>query len=85
MCTEHNGYSNYQTWNMAMWIDNHKGLHEQVQEWKDINGLAMWLKSYFTDEINPLADQATNVFTDLLSHALANVDWREVAEAVSAK
>ncbi len=80
----YNGYTNYQTWNIALWIDNDLGLHEMCQEWEDVNGLATWLRDYFTDEINPLADQA-NTFADLLGHALANVDWHEVAEAVSAE
>ncbi len=87
MCKEYNGYSNYQTWNVALWIDNDQGLHEACQVrynlYSDFNDFANWLKDYFTDEANPLADQA-NPFTDLLGHALANVDWREVAEAVTA-
>ena len=84
MCKECNGYSNYQTWNVALWINNDLGLHEHCQDWANAADLAVHLRKYFTDEINPLADQA-NTFTDLLGHALANVDWYEVAEAVTAE
>lgn len=87
MCKEYNGYTNYQTWNIALWIDNDQGLHEQCQEIEkldDVRAVANWLKDYFTDEANPLADQA-NTYADLLGHALAMVDWQEVAEAVSAE
>ena len=82
--SDYNGYTNYQTWNVALWIDNDQGLHEMCQEWDDTYDLSNWLREYFTDEVNPLADQA-NVYTDLLGHALAAVDWHEVAEAVTAE
>lgn len=36
------------------------------------------LKDWIED-LNPLAGQA-NVFSDLISHALRGVDWREIAE-----
>ena len=85
MCKEYNGYSNYQTWNVALWINDDEGLHFITQEFVGgTNDLANFLKEFFTDEINPLADQA-NTFTDLLGHALACVEWHEVAEAVSAE
>ncbi len=34
----------------------------------------------FAEEINPLADQAS-VFTDLITSALAEVNWHEIADA----
>lgn len=87
MCKGYNGYTNYQTWNIALWIDNDQGLHEMCKDMErldDVRALATWLKEYFIDEINPLADQA-NTYADLLGHALASVDWYEVAEAVTAE
>lgn len=28
----YNGYTNYETWNCALWMDNDEGLHETVKE-----------------------------------------------------
>lgn len=28
----YNGYTNYETWNCAFWMDNDEGLHETVKE-----------------------------------------------------
>ena len=34
----------------------------------------------FVEEVNPLGDKAT-MFTDLITTALSEVDWHEIAEA----
>ena len=54
----YNGYTNYQTWNIALWIDNDQGLHEQVQEWDDVYALSNWLKDYFTPTRRRMFDRA---------------------------
>ena len=87
MCNEYNGYSNYQTWNVALWLDNNEVSYYVVREMADglekTSQLADWIKD-FVEEQNPVADQAS-MFTDLMGHALANVDWIEIAEAVLAE
>ena len=30
---EYNGWTNYETWNVALWIDNDQGTYEMVKEW----------------------------------------------------
>jgi hypothetical protein len=79
MCNEYNGWKNYQSWNMALWIDNDQGLYETVRE--TVQGMKPheaedWLKEFMGD-MNPLADQA-NMYSDLLGHALACVDYQEI-------
>ena len=27
MCNEYNGWTNYATWNVALWLDNEQGSH----------------------------------------------------------
>ena len=84
MCKEYNGYSNYQTWNVALWLDNEPGEYSYVRdmavELEKASRLADWLKDY-VEEINPLNDTA-NMFSDLMSHALANVNWYEIAKGI---
>jgi hypothetical protein len=86
----YNGWTNYETWVTALWIDNDQSsyyhrcsLVEQIKEeysQKDqrIYQLADSLKDWI-EELNPIADTA-NLFTDLLNSALGEVDWQEIAE-----
>lgn len=90
---KYNGWKNYETWAVALWIDNEQSTQEAARQMaRDIseyspdalNGrsiqgmLADCLKEWI-EEQNPLAETAT-VFTDLLNAALSEVDWYEVAE-----
>lgn len=87
----YNGWTNYETWNVALWIDNDQGSYsyrcEMAQECYDDNkddaddakrALASRLKDYI-EEMNPLASDAS-LFSDLLGAALSEVDWYEIAE-----
>jgi len=86
----YNGWTNYETWVTALWIDNDQGsynhrceLAKQVRKEHEencdrINCLATSLSDWI-DELNPLSDKA-NLFCDLLNAALAEVDWHEIAE-----
>ena len=31
--SEYQGWTNYETWNVALWIDNDQGVYEMVKEW----------------------------------------------------
>jgi hypothetical protein len=78
----YNGWTNYETWAVALWIDNDYSNYEHRKElaktFKDChqyaNALHEWIESQ-----NPLA-QDTSMFADLLSAALGEVDWLEIAE-----
>ena len=87
----YNGWKNYETWNVALWIDNEQGSYSQrcemAQEaYNDADGdmddatrnLADSLKDWI-EEMNPLASEAS-LFSDLLGAALSEVDWWEIAE-----
>ena len=82
----YNGWTNYETWAVALWLDNDEGTYNLVREWAhDADGpadLANTLKDY-TEEANPLAD-AASVYTDLLGSAIESVDWHEVATTLLA-
>lgn len=76
----YNGWTNYETWNVALWIDNN-GWDEEVREM--VGGLDEYragkaIQEYI-EEMNPLADEAS-MFSDMLSAALSEVNWQEIAE-----
>ncbi len=93
---KYNGWTNYETWAVKLWMDNSEGDQQFFKEMANeaikteivgTNGqnmacyhLSQSLKDYF-DEANPLGDQAT-CFTDLLNAALSEVNWYEIAQTL---
>ena len=98
----YNGWSNYETWNVALWIDNDQSSHEywreQAQEqwenpqqtsphWDRSEAARYSLSAILKDQheeamadVLPKHLQAS-VWSDLLSAALSEVDWDEIANA----
>ena len=78
----YNGWSNYETWNVALWIDNEPGTYEERRrmgrEASDKNAFADSLKTWVRDELMP--DLGASMAADLLGAALDEVDWYELAE-----
>lgn len=95
MTTEkYNGYANYETWNVKLWLDNDEGLvgywEERAQTALDEtsanddldtrrNDAADVLASELEDWHNEAMPATTGVFSDILGHAMARVDWHEIA------
>jgi len=77
----YNGHYNYETWAVNLWIDNEEYLHNLMRQ--TVRGFvytyeaAQALKDYFEEE-NPLASDAS-LWSDLLSAALSEVNWMEIA------
>jgi hypothetical protein len=78
----YNGWKNYETWNVALWLDNDQGTQEEMTDLAyrhrdEPSDLAKAIKD-FVDEIQP--DLGASMFADLLGAALDEVDYHEIAE-----
>ena len=97
----YNGWKNYETWDVALWLDNDEGHYGYIRDRaadvreehehdnpnvlsRDAAGeLADWLKDYVEElpEITAVTETAS-MASDLLSAALSEVDWHEIAEGI---
>ena len=82
---EYNGWHNYETWLVALWLDNDgyaEILRDEAAKYVRLNQdptteLADSMKERM-QESNPLGDQAS-FWADLLNGALSEVNWFEIA------
>jgi hypothetical protein len=89
----YNGWANYETWNFALWWDNDEGLYNERVEvaqrlWDEAEdeddrsqaariALVEYLEAW-TEENRP--DLGASHWSDLLSAALSEIDYREIAD-----
>ncbi|KKK52158.1 hypothetical protein LCGC14_3107720, partial [marine sediment metagenome] len=91
----YNGWSNYETWNVALWLDNDQGTQDMLREWAE----EVWKDAeetpYLTREqyaTRTLADQIeeyieennplageASMYSDILTANLHEVNWGEIA------
>lgn len=89
----YNGWKNYETWAMALWIDNDEGSYDMSREMAtqarqdvadrtatgctEAGTLATMLRSWI-EETQPEIENS--VWLDLMTAAFSEVDWYEIAE-----
>lgn len=95
--TTHNGWRNYETWAVNLWLTNDAGSSEYWAEAAadQMRRARMFPHNVFTvsedaryqladmlkDEITDLAPSLEGVYADLLNAALSEVEWSEIANA----
>lgn len=83
MSEEYNGWPNYQTWNVHLWLTNDERTEAAVRALaQKAPGLYEAAKAVcaFVEMYNPIAEEAS-LYNDLLGNALSHVDWERVAQA----
>ena len=79
MCEKYNGWTNYETWNVALWND-FNDIAEEIYSNDSANALynlQQHIKD-FVEEFNPILDDAS-MYNDILGAALSQVDYYEIA------
>ncbi len=96
MADKYNGWTNYETWNVKLWLDNDAGA---VQYWAELAAehfhgadgenaadsaeLAKYsLRTHLEEEIKGNAPELTGTYADLLGAALSEVNWYEIASHI---
>ena len=77
----YNGWKNYETWLVALWIDNdgHSGhWAERAQENPDTYDLSQEMEAYYTEQAEQIVP-SQGMFNDLLNSALREVCWYDIA------
>ncbi len=92
----YNGWTNYETWNVKLWLGNDEGVYnycrETAQEAWDNTEASKHL-THSEEAATVLANslkamheenmpEVEGVYADLLNAALSEVDWYEIAQAI---
>lgn len=87
---EYSGWTNYETWNVALWLGNDQGSYEMLQEWVqdavekndyDADGAASDVADSIKDFVEENApDLDASMYSDMLNAALGEVNYYEIAE-----
>ena len=87
MSEGYNGYTNYQTWATALWMNNEPASNEYLYELAnrkpvyesnivELSDKAEHLEDYVKQML--LDEQPNGLGSDLLNHAIGMVNWREI-------
>jgi hypothetical protein len=91
MTTTYNGWTNYETWLVNLWLTNDQGTAETMQELaaaSRANDEAEWeLADTLKEWVDGMVDESVpgnGMVRDLVNAALGSVDWREIARSIEA-
>lgn len=81
---EYNGWTNYETWNVNLHLDNegyYDFLREEAASYEEAYEFGDYIKSFVEDELlYKTLESLKGMAGDLLKASLRMVNWREIAE-----
>ena len=88
----YNGWANYETWFIHIWLTNDEGIYDECREAAEEQSeryeLVSWLKEhveYLAELTVPDLFTSGNFVSDLYQAAISEVDWYEIAESFLAE
>jgi hypothetical protein len=78
----YNGYTNYETWLVALWLDNDQRLYALVREDVDSETENYELASRIECIVQEMTDGLVVLIADLVSSAVSEVDWSDIARVI---
>ena len=83
--TTYNGWKNYPTWNIRLWIDNDQYMLEHIARMAESEpenyDLSKDLEAFFDDLISETRAAQTGFQEDFFRYAYGQVDWYELAQS----
>lgn len=92
----YNGWKNYETWLVKLWLDNEEGTYNLQKDWLEqakaepkheywtpeetVKFTLADLIKEFIEEEAP--DLGASMYSDLINAALSEVDWQEIADNI---
>jgi hypothetical protein len=82
MNNEYNGWVNYETWNISLWLNNEEGYYHDLQTLTSSAWSTQKLAEYIENYVREVFELNGGSFGDLESEKELNrVDWEEIARA----
>jgi hypothetical protein len=82
MADTYQGWANYETWVVHLWLVNEEGSYRYWTDRARRQTSAYLLAQELKAEHEEAAPEVSGVFSDLLTSALQAVDWDEIASAL---
>ena len=73
---EYNGWSNYETWQCALWLDNDRDLYHAAKFCRDEEELRELVHDHLYEDMKSAASLAT----DIVNAWMVEVNYREIWE-----
>jgi len=81
MVTKYNGWTNYETWSVALFFDNEQYLYNEIVEVASKLSLVDLMEFLKEGAYTLLDVESANIYAQqMLNASLAMVNWREVAQ-----
>jgi hypothetical protein len=77
----YNGWTNYESWLVALWLDNDQLSHETARELATEAASDMEAGNAIKADVENtcgVGDTEAGMISDLINAALSRVDWREI-------